>query len=94
MELESVPQIVEAPAVREFPLRVIDLWNKFQTTVTPQDFEIVEEHGFQTDELYLVETEFYELATDFARTENIPFNQAWQRLVDLLGFNPQLWPQP
>ena len=94
LELESVPQIVEAPAVREFPLRVIDLWNKFQTTVTPQDFEIVEEHGFQTDELYLVETEFYELATDFARTENIPFNQAWQRLVDLLGFNPQLWPQP
>jgi RHS repeat-associated protein len=79
--------------LQSIAVRAQDLANRFNTTVTPADFELVEEANIQTQELYDVETEFYELATDMATEEGISLEDAWQKLAELVRFDPNQWPQ-
>jgi RHS repeat-associated protein len=91
LQLERIELVVEAPAVRSIGQRASDLGRLFRTTVGRIDFQILREHGFETDELYAVSSEFYQIAWDLHLLERIQFSQAWQKLANLLGFNPGLW---
>jgi RHS repeat-associated protein len=83
----------DTPELTDIAVRAAELANKFSTSVTPADFEILTQANIQTDELYDIETEFYELASDLANEEGISLQDAWSRLVDLTKFDPNSWPQ-
>ncbi|MBI3867394.1 MAG: hypothetical protein HY299_02600 [Verrucomicrobia bacterium] len=92
LQLQRVELVVEAPAVRSIAQRIIELGQRFRTTVSQIDFQILREQGFMTDDLYAVETGFAEIVWDLHLLEKISYTQAWQRLALLLEFNPRLWP--
>ena len=93
LNLERVHLEIEAPALPEIGARIAELGRKYETTVTPAEFEFVQISNYDDEILYGLETEFYELSWDISRLGRMPFNEAWQRLANVLGWNPRNWPQ-